>query len=134
TLVIDEIHALVPTKRGAHLALSVERLEKICGRKLQRIALSGTQRPLGGAEVSRGSEIAATASVERVAASVADDGALDATDDATLLEPELGISAPAYRPVTIVDASAPKRLDLKVEVAVEDMARLDVIDPLPSGA
>ena len=36
--------------------------------------------------------------------------------------------------MTIVDASAPKRLDLKVEVAVEDMARLDVIDPLPSGA
>ena len=38
-----------------------------------------------------------------------------------------------YRPVTIVDASAPKRLDLRVEVPVEDMASLDELDTLPSG-
>ena len=53
----------MPTKRGSHLALSVERLERLCGRKLQRIALSATQRPLeevahylGGAEVTRASD------------------------------------------------------------------------------
>ena len=46
TVIIDEIHALVPTKRGSHLALSIERLEHLCGRKLQRIGLSATQRPL----------------------------------------------------------------------------------------
>ena len=46
TVIIDEIHALVPTKRGAHLALSLERLEALTKRRLQRIGLSATQRPL----------------------------------------------------------------------------------------
>ncbi|HEX5614136.1 MAG TPA: DEAD/DEAH box helicase [Acidimicrobiia bacterium] len=46
TVIIDEIHALAPTKRGAHLALSLERLEAICERPPQRIGLSATQRPL----------------------------------------------------------------------------------------
>jgi len=46
TLIIDEIHALVPNKRGAHLALSLERLAMGCEREPQRIGLSATQRPL----------------------------------------------------------------------------------------
>ncbi len=46
TVILDEIHALVPTKRGAHLMLSLERLEALCNRPLQRIGLSATQRPL----------------------------------------------------------------------------------------
>src|SRR5213083_1046049 len=51
TVIIDEIHALVPTKRGAHLALSLERLQAICEKPPQRIGLSATQRPLD--EVAR---------------------------------------------------------------------------------
>ena len=51
TVIIDEIHALVPTKRGAHLALSLERLEALADKPLQRIGLSATQRPLD--EVAR---------------------------------------------------------------------------------
>ncbi len=46
TVIIDEIHALAATKRGAHLALSLERLERITERPPQRIGLSATQRPL----------------------------------------------------------------------------------------
>ncbi len=46
TVIIDEIHALAATKRGAHLALSLERLEQITDRAPQRIGLSATQRPL----------------------------------------------------------------------------------------
>ena len=51
TVIVDEIHSLVPTKRGAHLALSLERLEAIARAPLQRIGLSATQRPLD--EVAR---------------------------------------------------------------------------------
>jgi ATP-dependent helicase Lhr and Lhr-like helicase len=46
TVIIDEIHAMATTKRGAHLMLSLERLEEITERPPQRIALSATQRPL----------------------------------------------------------------------------------------
>src|SRR5436190_477411 len=46
TVIIDEIHALAPTKRGAHLMLSLERLEAIADSPPQRIGLSATQRPL----------------------------------------------------------------------------------------
>src|SRR5205814_7138401 len=51
TVIVDEIHALVPSKRGAHLALSLERLEALVGRRLQRVGLSATARPLD--EVAR---------------------------------------------------------------------------------
>ena len=96
TVIVDEIHSVVPTKRGAHLALSLERLESLrsSASKLQRIGLSATQRPLD--EVARflgGSEI-----VE---------------------------SRPKLRPVTIIDAGHRKNYEIKVEVPVEDMARLD---------
>lgn len=124
TVIVDEIHALVPTKRGSHLALSIERLEHLCGRRLQRIGLSATQRPLeevarylGGCEGSAQAEITPARHQPEEA----------------LAEFESSAIVPAFRPVAIVDASEPKRLELRVEVPVEDMARLRDIDP-PSEA
>src|SRR5215831_3689228 len=46
TLILDEVHAVAGTKRGAHLALSVERLRRLAEGPIQRVGLSATQRPL----------------------------------------------------------------------------------------
>jgi ATP-dependent Lhr-like helicase len=110
TVIVDEIHALAPTKRGAHLALSLERLEALTRTRLQRIGLSATQRPL-----------------EEVARFLGGAGRgwapMPPPDD--LVE---------YRPVTIVDASHPKTLDLRIEVPVEEMAKQGESGELPSGS
>ncbi|MBW3564957.1 MAG: DEAD/DEAH box helicase [Acidobacteria bacterium] len=103
TVIIDEIHAVVGTKRGAHLALSLERLESLAGRTLQRIGLSATQRPL-----------------EEVARFLG-----GGTREGDVWTP---------RPVTIIHTREQKKLDLLVEVPVEDMARLGEPVDIPSGA
>ena len=101
SVIVDEIHAVVPSKRGSHLALSLERLEELRGRsapKLQRVGLSATQRPLD--EIAR---------------------FLGGLDD--------GVP----RPVRVLDAGRKKTLELRVEVPVEDMARLGEPAEIPTG-
>ena len=51
TVIVDEIHAMAGSKRGVHLALSLERLEALAGARLRRVGLSATQKPLD--EVAR---------------------------------------------------------------------------------
>jgi ATP-dependent helicase Lhr and Lhr-like helicase len=168
TVIIDEIHALVPTKRGAHLALSLERLQALTKRPIQRIGLSATQRPLE--EVARflgGIEISGTAQSVENSDGQGDDlqnvnARSNDTQDKNVLkghdfsraesdqesdralapermhtEPTWSTdsldAAPTYRPVTIVNASAPKQLKLRIEVPVEDMARLGEQEEIPSG-
>jgi ATP-dependent Lhr-like helicase len=121
TVIIDEIHALVPTKRGAHLALSLERLQAVTQKPLQRIGLSATQRPL-----------------EEVAHFLAGaDGSAAIVESSALATPESENAQETtvrFRPVTIINASEPKKLELRIEVPVEDMARLGQIEEIPSGA
>ena len=136
TVIVDEIHALVPTKRGAHLALSLERLEALVGedRTVQRIGLSATQRPLD--EVARflgGLELRKKRQRERRRP---ERGPETPAAAGTSIHDEFADSAsPAnqYRPVTIVDTSQKKLLDLRIEVPVEDMARLGQPEDIPSG-
>ncbi len=137
TVIVDEIHALVPTKRGAHLALSLERLEALVGRPIQRIGLSATQRPLE--EVA---QFLGGVDIPPRAPGVTNHSLIEENElAAENLEPEwlansgdsFSAGSPKFRPVNIINASEPKRLDLRIEVPVEDMAKLGQQEELSSG-
>ena len=102
TVIIDEIHALLPTKRGAHLFLSLERLEALrtSSRPLQRIGLSATQRPLDEAARLLGGYFT-----------------------------EPGSDQTRPRPVEIIDARMPPRLHVEVRAAARATGEPQVPDP-----
>ena len=136
TVIIDEIHALVSTKRGAHLALSLERLERIVRKQpLQRIGLSATQRPLdevarylGGATVFTNTK---DTKGTKTSSSKAKKQKPDYTE--TVHDEFEDDHTVKYRPVTIIDASAPKKLKITVQTPVEDMAQMGKPVETPSG-
>ncbi|WP_419842240.1 Lhr family helicase [Candidatus Poriferisodalis sp.] len=105
-VIVDEIHSVAATKRGTHLALSLERLCELTARGTpnrapQRIGLSATQRPLS--EVAR---------------------FLGGNDPAR----------PSSRHVEIADAGTTKQLDVEIIVGVSDMGDLASAGTVPSGA
>ena len=96
-VIVDEIHAVAGTKRGAHLALTLERLSRIAPEAPQRIGLSATQRPLD--EIARflgGCE--------------------------PLLPDE---AIPRFRPVSIVDCGLVKQMETTLTSPVDDLAHVD---------
>ncbi|WP_263359396.1 Lhr family helicase [Acidicapsa ligni] len=138
TVIIDEIHALVPTKRGAHMALSLERLQALTKRPIQRIGLSATQRPLeevarflGGVDVPVELPATLPGPVNPVNIDILD--GVQVPEEASWSADIVETTSIRYRPVTIVNASAPKQLKLHIEVPVEDMARLGQQEEIPSG-
>src|SRR5947207_4024599 len=104
TLILDEVHAVAGTKRGAHLALSVERLEALAAQPPQRIGLSATQRPL-----------------EEIGRFVSGGSVAGEADDAHRETPGASGARWGGRAIELVDAGVAKELDLEVVVPVEDM-------------
>ncbi|MBA3671103.1 MAG: DEAD/DEAH box helicase, partial [Gemmatimonadaceae bacterium] len=95
-VIVDEIHAVAGSKRGAHLAVTLERLSRVAPSAPQRIGLSATQRPLD--EIARflgGCDLPAA------------DG------------------TPRFRPVHIVDCGLVKRMETEVVSPVDDLAHVD---------
>ncbi len=159
TVIIDEIHALVPTKRGAHMALTLERLEALVQtgaptdrsssvgwkKPLQRIGLSATQRPLeevarflGGVEIPVDNPaitklIAASSLEKSISSRLISNVEIEESAEASWAAESPESEPLKYRPVTIINASAPRQLKLRIEVPVEDMARLNAIEELSSG-
>ena len=122
TIIVDEIHALVRDKRGSHLALTIERLESLCERPLQRIGLSATQKP-----------------IERIAEFLVGTRRLEQAprssgDHESELDPNAGTAQSLFQPTSsavclppsdfpaIVDVGYSRDLDLKIEVPPSDLS------------
>src|SRR5256712_1207176 len=91
TVIVDEIHAVARDKRGSHLALSLERLDHLAGRGLQRIGLSATQKP-----------------IEEIARFLIGNAPRPTTVRESFRTP--------HAPCEIIDAGHARRLDLALEI------------------
>lgn len=99
TVIVDEIHALARDKRGSHLAFTLERLDKLIGKRAQRIGLSATQKPM--TEVAKFLVGQQTAQVE---------GSPDGSGPAI------------WRSCSIVDCGFARELDLAVVVPPTELS------------
>jgi len=102
TVIVDEIHAVAPNKRGAHLALSLERLEALTLTKPQRIGLSATQRP-----------------IETIARFLIGNRQPAQTSLFTLLTPD---ASHLTSPCRIIDVGHKREMDLAVEVPKDELS------------
>jgi ATP-dependent Lhr-like helicase len=98
TVIVDEVHAVAPNKRGAHLALSLERVSALAGGVLQRIGLSATQRP-----------------IERMG------HFLVGNRRSSLPKPEGDPTGDCPNDVTIIDVGHRRDMDLAVEVPKDEL-------------
>ncbi len=127
SVIVDEIHAIAGSKRGSHLALSLERLESLCQRRLLRIGLSATQKPiemvadfLVGApspsppwEEGRGEGLESRGS-NNEAASESEDSTHGSPSPQS--SPHGGEEANAKGDVTVIDVGHTRPRDLAIEV------------------
>ena len=111
TVIVDEIHAVAPNKRGAHLALSLERLEALTLTKPQRIGLSATQRPI---------ETVARFLVGNRTSSTVNHQQLSVLDSALSTQHfPLAIGSTSC---TIIDVGHKREMDLAVEVPKDELS------------
>ena len=119
TVIVDEIHAMIESRRGAHLALTLERLQHVAQRPLQRIGLSATQTPIevvgqwliGGAARPRGSG-AVTTSLGQEDSAHSPQPVQAGSPKKTVIESSLRVED---RPA-IIDAGHQRELDIALEL------------------
>ena len=107
TVIVDEVHAVAPNKRGAHLALSLERVAALTGGGVQRIGLSATQRP-----------------IERMAHFLVGNRSsspLKQDADPTGGRPMAQDKVPTRNDVAIIDVGHRRDMDLAVEVPKDEL-------------
>lgn len=107
TVIVDEIHALAPNKRGSHLALSLERLEALTFTTPQRIGLSATQRP-----------------IETVARFLVGNRSPSLVKREAYLVSDSARSTQSSALPTIIDVGHRRELDLAVEVPKDELSAI----------
>lgn len=120
TVIVDEIHAVIESRRGPHLALSLERLDHVAGRRLQRIGLSATQKPIEEVAsflvgVDRDVSLADGGARTGTAPGQSADALIDRSDAAGPAG-ERGAQNVRARPVVIVDRGHVRELDIALEL------------------
>ena len=133
-VIVDEIHSMVGTRRGSHLALSLERLAEIVDAPFQRIGLSATQRPLdrvarflgGIQDYPQMTQMDADGDKEEIGGeSDSESASLPVPYPLDLHSPHLRPSAScgsSFRRVAIVDAGRGKRLETRVMMPASEIA------------